>query len=186
MGCGLSLCALLALSVWQDAGVRVPPQPPPVLPAVTGTAGHHHHGHHGWLCVGRGEVMPPGPGYGWGFVNNNPDGYGWVDYGTRIPLGADRTSEYFYQRKFSVPAPQAFMPTYYNPYVSRGLRFVPYVGAGGEHPAGRAPTGSAILPMYPYEEFLRSQPAPGSQPTPRFGGRVEAPPGPSGSSGLLP
>ena len=35
--------------------------------------------------------MPPGPGDGWGFPNNNPDHYGWIDYEDNLPLGADRT-----------------------------------------------------------------------------------------------
>ena len=33
------------------------------------------------------HVMPPLPGYGAGFANGNPDGYGWFDQGTHPPDG---------------------------------------------------------------------------------------------------
>ena len=105
----------------------------------------HSHNH----MQSGGRITPPGPGYGWGFPNGQPDGYGWVDYGTTLPLGADRTPDYFFRRQFSVPANQLFFPTYYNPYVTRGQRYIPYTGCGGDHPAGRLPQGPATLPMYP-------------------------------------
>ena len=44
-----------------------------------------------------GWILPPGPGDGWGFPNNNPDGYGWSDPGPFLPLGADRTAEYYFR-----------------------------------------------------------------------------------------
>ena len=66
------------------------------------------------------RIMPPGPGYGWGFPNGNPDGYGFWDAGTNLPLGADRTVDYYFRRYYSVPADQMFMSCYYNPYVTRG------------------------------------------------------------------
>ena len=47
-------------------------------------------------------IVPPGPGDGWGFPNDNPDHYGWVDYGVYLPLGADRTAEYYFPRYFAV------------------------------------------------------------------------------------
>src|SRR3954451_24101419 len=89
----------------------------------------------------NGPVNPPGPGYGWGFPNGNPDGYGWWDHGVNLPLGctADRTAEYFFPRYYSLPAEQMFFPTYYNPYVNRGQRDIPYAGCGGGPPIGGAP-----------------------------------------------
>lgn len=129
-----------------------------------------------------GRIMPPGPGYGWGFVNGNPDGYGWVDYGTFLPLGGDRTADYFFRRHYTVPVQQMFMPTYYNSYVMRGQRYVPYVGGGGWHPAGGAPTGSAITPMHPNQEASEMSRAREAQiAPPRFTGREE--PGPEESGG---
>src|SRR4051794_20559335 len=68
-------------------------------------------------CARGGGILPPGGGYGWGFPNGNPDGYGYWDAGIYLPLGADRTSEYFFRRYYSAPADQLFMPTYFNPYV---------------------------------------------------------------------
>ena len=79
---------------------------------------------------------PPGPGYGWGFPNGNPDGYGWCDHGDALPLGADRTAEYYFPRYFALPPDQMFLPTYYNPYMTRGQRYIAYAGCGGDHPAG--------------------------------------------------
>ncbi len=58
------------------------------------------------------HIMPPGPGYGWGFPNDNPDHYGWVDYGVDLPLGADRTPEYYFPRFLAVPPEQMFLQTY--------------------------------------------------------------------------
>src|SRR3954469_19944917 len=88
---------------------------------------------------GAATPMPPGPGYGWGFPNGNPDGYGFWDAGVYLPLGADRTSDYFFRRYYSVPADQMFMASYYNPYVTRGQRYLSYAGCGGAHPAGGPP-----------------------------------------------
>src|SRR5262249_41384536 len=59
-------------------------------------------------------LVPPGPGNGWGFLNGSPDGYGWVSYGVYLPLGADRTAEYFFPRYLAVPAAQMFPETYYD------------------------------------------------------------------------
>ena len=58
-----------------------------------------------------GRILNPGPGYGYGFPNGNPDGYGWFDHGTALPLGANRTSEYFFPRYLSAPAEQLFLST---------------------------------------------------------------------------
>jgi hypothetical protein len=134
------------------------------------------------ICPG-GRILPPGPGYGWGFPNGNPDGYGWVDYGTALPIGGDRTPDYYFPRYLSVPPAQAFFPTYYNPYVMRGQRYVPYTACGGKHPAGGPPPASSDTPQHPYAVGARTQPV--VQP-PVFHGRVEAAPIPSGSSGLIP
>ena len=127
--------------------------------------------------------MPPGPGDGWGFPNGNPDGYGFVDYDVFLPLGADRTAEYYFPRYFSAPAMQMIPQTYYNPFETRGQRYIPYCGAGGDHPMGGPPPASAHLPVSPYAA------APDDVPVvtvPRLNGRVEAPPLSSGPSSLNP
>lgn len=129
------------------------------------------------------RIMPPGPGYGWGFPNGNPDGYGFWDAGTYLPLGADRTVDYFFRRYYSVPADQMFMPNYYNPYVTRGQRFLPYAGCGGAHPAGGPPPGSANTPVNPYQNTIGTGPR---VAIPAFSGRIEAPPVNSGGTGLTP
>ena len=130
-----------------------------------------------------GKIVAPGPGYGWGFPNGNPDGYGYVDYGDALPLGANRTPDYFFPRNFALPALQSFPATFYNPYVSNGQRYLPYSGCGGDHPAGGAPSGSATLPLHPYANIVGSRPV---VAPPEFTGRIEAPPVPAGGSGLIP
>jgi hypothetical protein len=128
-------------------------------------------------------ILPPGPGDGWGFPNGARDGYGWVDYGTRLPLAADRTAEYYFPRYHSVPPEQMFFPTYYNPFETRGQRYLPYVANGGAHPAGGPPMGPADLPVSPYAAI------PGNRPlvtVPRLNGRFDAPPTASGGTGLTP
>jgi hypothetical protein len=132
---------------------------------------------------GAAQPMPPGPGYGWGFPNGNPDGYGYWDPGCYLPLGADRTVDYFFRRYYAVPADQLFMPNYYNPYVTRGQRYLSYAGCGGLHPAGGPALGSADTPMHPYENTIGSGPR---VTIPAFSGRIEAPPVNSGGTGLTP
>jgi hypothetical protein len=127
--------------------------------------------------------VPPGPGNGWGYPNDNPDHYGWVDYGTALPLGGNRTPEYYFPRYYAVLPTQAFFPTYYNPYVMRGQRYIPYTGCGGAHPFGGPPPGSAETSVHPYADAARARPV---VPPPVFSGNVEAPPVPSGTSGLIP
>src|SRR5689334_8593142 len=128
-------------------------------------------------------MVPPGPGDGWGFPNGNTDGYGWVDYGVFLPLGADRTAEYFFPRYFSAPPAQMFPPTFFNPYETRGQRYIPYCGAGGAHPMGGAPLASSHLPVSPFAS------APDEVPVvriPRLSGRIEGPPVPPGTTGVNP
>jgi hypothetical protein len=145
--------------------------------------GHGADGQHVHMHGGGGRITPPGPGYGWGFPNGNPDGYGWVDFGTTLPLGSDRITDYYFRRQFSMPVSQMFLPQYYNPYLTRGQRYVPYTACGGMHPAGGPALGPADMPVHPSQDAERSQP---SRPTPTFSGRVEAPPAPPGGSGLIP
>jgi hypothetical protein len=145
--------------------------------SMTSVGGFGSHGKPG------GRIVAPGPGIGHGFPNGNPDGYGYVDYGTALPLGADRIPEYFFPRNFALPPVQLFPTTYYNPYVTAGQRYIPYVACGGDHPAGRRPIDSASLPVHPYENLVGSKPV---VTPPRFNGRTEAPPVPSGGSGLIP
>src|SRR5215471_15430336 len=150
--------------------------------AATGGSFPNHHCNGDGCDVGR--IVPPGPGYGWGFPNGNPDGYGYVDYGTYLPLSADRTPDYFFPRYFALPAVQAMPATYYNPYVTRGQRYIPYAGCGGWHPASGPPTGSAMTPIHPYyQEAISPRPV---VPPPTYRGSVEAPPVSAGASGLIP
>jgi hypothetical protein len=129
------------------------------------------------------HVMPPLPGYGAGYANGNPDGYGYLDYGTNLPLTADRTPEYYFPRYMAVPPSQLFLPNYFNPYVSRGQRFIPYSTCGGPHPMSGPPQASAMEEVHPYQSTLNNQPR---ITAPRFGGRVEATPESPGSTGLRP
>jgi hypothetical protein len=128
-------------------------------------------------------VQPPGPGDGWGFPNNNPDGFGWHDPGPLLPLGADRDSEYFFPRYYVAPVDQMFMGTYYNPYWNRGQRYIPYTGNGGCHPMGGPPLDSALSAVRPYTSLTNNRPV---VPVPRLNGRVEAPVDNSGKTGLTP
>ena len=145
--------------------------------SMASSGGIFHHSKPG------GHILPPGPGAGWGFPNGQPDGYGWVDYGTYLPLGANRTPDYYFPRNFALPPLQAVPQTFYNPYVSNGQRFIPYTGCGGDHPAGRPAQASAMLPIHPYEDLVGTKPV---VTPPRFQGRVESAPVPSGGSGLIP
>jgi hypothetical protein len=164
----------LALALALLAGGAAWAGPPVVYP-------HAHHQHHSLAPGGR--ILGPGPGNGWGFPNGSPDSYGWFDHGTALPLGGDRVGEYYFPRYYSVPPVQAFLPSYYNPYITRGQRYVAFVGGGGAHPAGGPPTGSAETPVHPYQDTIGSGPR---VRIPAFNGRIEAPPINSGGSGLTP
>lgn len=141
--------------------------------SATGGAFRHH--------PPAARVLPPGNNLG--FPNGNPDGYGWFDYNGWLPLGADRTSDYYFQRHYATPPDQMFMSTYYNPYIMRGQRYIPYAGCGGDHPVGGPPLGRVDSPVHPYGETLGT--GPGAK-VPPFTGRVEASPINSGGSGLTP
>lgn len=130
-----------------------------------------------------GRILAPMPGNGAGFPNGNPDGYGWFDFGTALPIGGDRIAEYYFPRYNSVPPSQMFLPSYYNPYVTRGQRYVSYTGCGGDHPAGGPPLASAALPVHPYQASVGSGPRVNVPP---FTGRVEAPAINAGGTGLTP
>jgi hypothetical protein len=138
--------------------------------------GHKHHGQPRY-------ILPSGPENGWGFPNGAPDHYGWVDYGVYLPLGADRTAEYYFPRYFSAPPEQMFIPTYYNPFETRGQRYIPYVAAGGDHPMGSLPLGPSDLPVTTSDAMPDAGPV---TTVPRLNGRVEAPVTSSGSSGVTP
>lgn len=129
-------------------------------------------------------VLPPQPGFGVGFANGNPDGYGWVNFGDQLPLTADRVPDYFYRRYRAVPATQMFFPTYYNPYISRGQRFMPYAGCGGPHPMSTPPVASAEETVHPYSSTVNNVPQ--TTEAPSFSGKVDAPPVNPGSTGLRP
>jgi len=129
-----------------------------------------------------GFIEPDGPGNGWGFPNGAPDQYGWHDPAPYLPLGTNRTADYYFRRYFSIPPEQAFLGVYYNPYVMRGQRYLPYTGNGGCHPMSGPPPDSARTPVRPYSS-LTNRPV---VPVPRLNGRVEAPVDNSGKTGLTP
>ena len=146
-----------------------------------------------WLAVGstsgiffnrnpNNHVLSPSLNIG--FPNGNPDGYGYVEIGECMPLTADRTPDYFFRRYNALPPTQMFFPGYYNPYISRGQRFLPFTGCGGPHPMSGQPAASAEERVHPYNETLGNTPRTAESPT--FSGRVEAPPVNPGSSGLRP
>jgi len=163
----LTLALAAGASGWADCACGNPnPHRHPVA--------RHHAG---------GRILADGPGYGWGFPNGAPDDYGWYDVDSALPLGANRTPEYYFPRYFAVPAPQMFLPSYYNPYITRGQRYVPYSGCGGDHPAGGPALGSAMTPVHPYQDTIGTGPR---VKLPAFRGRIEAPPIPSGATGLTP
>ena len=128
-------------------------------------------------------VQPPLPGYGVGYANGNPDGYGFYDQGVNLPLVEDRTPEYHFPRYLAVPASQSFLPNYYNPYVSRGQRYMPYAGCGGPHVMSGPPQSSAMHDVHPYNATLNQIPR---VTAPNFSGRVEAAPVNPGNTGLRP
>lgn len=139
---------------------------------------HHHRGH------GSGDyIEPEGPGDGWGFPNGAQDGYGWHDPGYYLPLGANRTAEYYFPRYHAVPPGQMFMGTYYNPFVDRGQRYLPFTGNGGFHPMGGPAPASAETPVRPYSSLSGVAPV---TRVPRLNGRVQAPIENSGKTGLTP
>ena len=118
-----------------------------------------------------------------GFPTAPSDGYGWVDYGYLLPLGADRTPEYYFPRFLAVSPAQMFPQTYYNCFETRGQRYIPYVGGGGDHPMGGPPPGSSHLPVSPYTA------APNDKPlveVPHLSGEIEAPAVSSGGSSVNP
>ena len=145
--------------------------------------GHADFGSHHDPYRGQSFILPDGPGDGWGFPNGQPDAYGWMDHGVYLPLGANRTPEYFFPRYFAVPPAQMFPQTYYNCFETRGQRYIPYEGAGGDHPMGGPPLSSSHLPVSPYTASPEDVP---QVEVPRLNGVIEAPPLSSGSSGLTP
>jgi hypothetical protein len=157
----------------------IPPMPPP----VTSPEEYAHHTGHGHHRRGRGLILGAGPGDGWGFPNGAPDGYGWYAPGPYLPLNADRTPEYYFPRYFAVPAQTMFFPTYYNKYLSRGQRYLPYSNCGGVHPAGRPPEGNSEMPFSPYEDASQRGP---QVEVPEFTGEVQAKPVNPGDSNLIP
>lgn len=144
----------------------------PAGPAVHADGSGHAHHHHGYPAAG-GRILPPGPGYGWAYPNGNPDVYGYADYGTYLPLGGDRIPEYFFNRYYAPLPEQTFLPSYYNPYVHRGQRYIPYAGCGGAHPFGGLPRGHVASPIHPDQDAATREPV---VPVPDFTGRTEAPP----------
>ena len=137
----------------------------------------HHHPHH----IKEDHILPPGPATGGAFPTIIPTIMDGSDYGVDLPLGADRTAEYYFPRYFAVPPEQMFIQTYYNPFETRGQRYIPFIGAGGDHPAG-GPPQDRRMPVTPYAD----EPNTPVVRVPRLSGSVEAGPLPSGGSGLTP
>ena len=133
--------------------------------------------------VQGGSNHAAGTGLRMGISQRQHDGYGWYNTAGYLPIGADRTPEYYFPRYLSALPTQLFMPTYYNSYVSRGQRYVPYVACGGWHPAGGGPTGSSRMPRHPAEDEAAGRP---EIPYPRYSGRVQAMPINPGRTGLTP
>ena len=77
-----------------------------------------------------------------------------------------------------------FFPSYYNPYISRGQRFMPYAGCGGPHPMSNQPAASAEETVHPYTSTINNVPQTTEAPT--FTGKVDSPPVNPGSTGLRP
>ena len=126
------------------------------------------------------HILPPGPGDGWGFPNRSPDGYGWADYGPYLPLGADRTAEYYFPRYYAVRRNRCSckaITTRSRPVASVISRTS---AGGGAHPAGGSPPGPADLPVSPYAAETGARPV---TPVPRLNGRTEAAPIASGAPG---
>jgi hypothetical protein len=141
------------------------------------SAGHTH------TPPPEGGELGPGPGLGWGFPNGNPDGYGFWDQGSKLAICMDRTTEYYVQRYMMLPPEQLMLPQYFNPYIMRSQRYIPYTGCGGCHPFSQ-PITPTTLSMRPYDEGPSSQSK--AVNIPRFIGTSETTPINSGSSGLLP
>ena len=139
--------------------------------------------HYARRTTTNGRFLPPGPGNGWGFANGNPDGVGWADYSSVIPVGPDRVPEYFFPRYFAYPANQLFSPEFYNPYITRGQRYIAFSNCGGEHPMGGLPIQSAALPTHPYQDTIGTGPR---VKVPVYTGKVAATPINPGSTGLTP
>lgn len=139
---------------------------------------HHQHQHR----QRGGYILPPGPGLGWSFPNGAPDVIGWADYGVLLPITPDgRNPNYYFPRAYAVPADQLIMGTYYNPYVMRGQRYIPYTGDGS---AVGPPAGSALTPTHPYASSIAEKPP--QVTVPRFNGETQAPPANANASGLTP
>ena len=100
-----------------------------------------------------------------------------------FPWERNRTDSYYFPRYFAIPPEQAFMGTYYNPYVMRGQRYLPYTGNGGCHPMGGPPPDTAVTSVRPYSSLTNNRPV---TRVPRLNGRVEAPVENSGKTGLTP
>ncbi len=128
-------------------------------------------------------ILPDGPGDGWGYPNGAADGYGWFTHGVYLPLGANRTPEYYFPRYFAAVPAQMFPGTYYNCFETRGQRYIPYTGGGGDHPMGGPPISTSHLPVSPYTANPEDVP---QADVPKLNGVIEAQPLSSGSSGLTP
>ena len=111
-----------------------------------------------------GFIEAPGPGHGWGFPDSAPDGYGWRDPAGLLPVYSGRDPEYYFPRYLAVPPIQAFSPNYFNPYLTRGQRYIPY---------SAFPSFGTEMPYNPYAESLSNDL---KVPVPSFKGKAEAKP----------
>ena len=104
------------------------------------------------------------------------------DYGVDLPLGADRTAEYYLPTLLRCSSGSDVYSDVLQPIRDARPALYSLLGAGGDHPAGGPPTGSAALPVTPYAD----EPNTPVVRVPRLSGSVEAGPLPSGGSGLTP
>ena len=86
---------------------------------------------------------PPGPGSAGAFPTIIPIITDGSTTASTCRWGLTARPSITFPRYFAVPPDQMFIQTYYNPFETRGQRYIPYVGAGGDHPAGGPPTASA-------------------------------------------
>ena len=95
----------------------------------------------------------------------------------------DRTAEYYFPRYFAVPPEQMFLQTYYNPFETRGQRYLPYVGRRWCSPGGRRTAWAGRSAGLSLRGGERHHPR---HAVPRLNGRSQAAPIASGTSGLTP
>ena len=123
---------------------------------------HRHHRHDGAFYRdfhgSGGFIEPDGPGNGWGFPNGAPTGTAGTTRALPSPGRQPNRPITTSGDTSPIPPEQAFMGIYYNPYVNRGQRYLPYTGNGGDHPMGGPPLASAITSQRPVQLLVQFHP----------------------------